>query len=90
MFWERDSTPINQNINTIPQKSQKLKKVESTCRESLTPQKTSTYERPFTHEGNYLVSTLSQSCIDGKSIELQCNITVTESKFRNKIITLPG
>ena len=56
MFWERDSTPINQNINTILQKTQKQKKVETTCRESLTPQRTSTYERPFTREGNYLVS----------------------------------
>ena len=53
MFWETDSTPINQNINTITQKN--LKKVESTCREPLTPQRTSTYERPFTREGNYLV-----------------------------------
>ena len=36
-------------------KSQKLKKAVSTCRESLTPQRTSTYKRPFTHVSNYLV-----------------------------------
>ena len=34
-------------------KSQKLKKVVWTCRDNL--QRTSTYERPFTREGNYLV-----------------------------------
>ena len=55
MFLETDSAPINQNISTIPQKKQKLKKVESTCREPLTSQRTSTYQRPFTCEGNYLV-----------------------------------
>ena len=38
-------------------KSQKLKKVVWTWRE-LTPQRTSTYRRPFTHEGNYLVDIL--------------------------------
>ena len=36
-------------------KNQNLKKVESTYREQLAPQRTSTYERPFTHEDNYLV-----------------------------------
>ena len=54
MIWETDSTPINQNINTIPQKKQKLKKAESTCREPLTPQRTSTYKRPFHILGYYL------------------------------------
>ena len=59
MFWERDSTPINQNINTIPQKTQKLKKKNRKhMQRIIDPQRTSTYERPFTHEGNYLVSFL--------------------------------
>ena len=55
-FQQRHSTPINQNINTIAQqKSQKLKKVVWTCKDGAPPE-TSTYERPFTREGIYLVS----------------------------------
>ena len=55
MFWERDSTPINGNINTIPQNA-KNQKSSMDIERLLTHQRTSTYERPFTHEGNYLAS----------------------------------
>ena len=43
----RETVPhkVNHQHNTT--KIQKLKKVESTCRESLTPQRTSTYDRPL-------------------------------------------
>ena len=68
MFWETDSTPINQNINTIPQK--KPEKVESTCKEPLTPQRTSTYERPFIREGNYLVNLFDAEGPNQVQIEL--------------------
>ena len=33
-FWERDSAAINQNINTIPQKAKKPKKVVWTWRDN--------------------------------------------------------
>ena len=61
MFQQRDSTSINQNILFIPQKNQKCTNSSMYMATKLTPPRTSTYERPFTCKGNYLVYLLIAS-----------------------------
>ena len=53
MFWERDSNPINQNINTIPQKAKNWKSRIHMQRIIDPPQRTSTMKDLL--PGNYLI-----------------------------------